>query len=544
MKFFRKENFILLIIFLIALFLRLYKLGELPYSLHGDEIMNGYVGRFILENGYDLYGNRWPLIYFDRFGDYPNVIPMYISGLSTYIFGVNEFAVRFPVAIMGALTIFPVYYLALKIFDKKEVSQFAAFLLAILPWHLVLSRATAEGILALGCFCFALLWLVKSIEEGNKKLFCLASLAFLLTYFLYPAFRLLTPLSLMLIALLLVVNKKKRHISVVFLAVFFLIFTLAVSQTVWFQGRFRQTSLLHSEEVSARLKANLEALSYDLGPNSILRARIFHNKLVAYGREFLSQYLSYFSPEFLFMKGGLPDRYVVPYQGLFFISLFIFLIAGLIPVAIKINSYLFNYFLYLCLIAPLPAALTIDDVPNSHRAIMLILPLIMIFSYGYLKYNRQFKKFRATFLVLVLILLEFIYFWNQYSLHTASYKSVLRNDGCKQLARYLKENKDSFDNIFMPSLGTLPIYYLFYTNNFDPSYAGRFALDFKIDNIEKINFIENWCPSAVIKDDQFKKDVLIVDQGDCEIKTGLKEIEVIYRKDSTKAFRLLVPGSI
>ena len=97
-----KEQFVLIAVFLLALFLRLYKLGSLPWGLYEEEVTNAYVGRFILQNGVDLYGNRFPLLYFDKFGDSPPVLPLYIAGLATYVFGFTEFGSRFSTAFIGA----------------------------------------------------------------------------------------------------------------------------------------------------------------------------------------------------------------------------------------------------------------------------------------------------------------------------------------------------------------------------------------------------------------------------------------------------------
>lgn len=48
-------------IFCLSFALRLYRLDSLPYNPTEDEILSGYVGRYILTNGVDLYGNSWPL---------------------------------------------------------------------------------------------------------------------------------------------------------------------------------------------------------------------------------------------------------------------------------------------------------------------------------------------------------------------------------------------------------------------------------------------------------------------------------------------------
>ena len=67
---------------------------------------------------------------------------------------------------------------------------FASFLLAILPWHIVLSRTGAEGVIGLYTFVLALLWVFQ------KKIRW-AVVAFFLTYFFYTSFRILVPLTVL-----------------------------------------------------------------------------------------------------------------------------------------------------------------------------------------------------------------------------------------------------------------------------------------------------------------------------------------------------------
>ena len=533
----KKEKVLLLGIFFLSLFLRCWRLKSLPWGFHGDEVMNGYVGRFILLNGKDLYGNHWPVFYFNRFGDYPNVIPMYFSGFFTFIFGVNEFAVRFPSAFFGALAIFPFYFLSLKIFKKQKAALFSSFLLSILPWHLVLSRATSEGILGLTFFSVSLWGAIEGFEEKNYKIILLSLFGFLLTYFLYPSFRIFTPLALF--GLVWVLKSKNQKLFLFSISVLFILITFLISRTYWGQGRFRQTSLFYSEEVSSRIKANLEALSFDYGGGKIIRARIFHNKIIAYAREFLTQYLSYFSPKFLFLEGGLPHRYVVPYQGVLFIFCFLFFLTAFFPPKTIIDKDLFIFFLYLLLISPLAAALTVDDVPNVHRAVPMILPLVIVISYGFLNITDYYPKIK--WLLVILIIGEFSYFWNQYSIHTASFRSYLRDDGSRELILKLKREEDKYEQIFLPTYGTLPLYYLFYNNNFSGELAGKFKTGIEIDKIGKYFFVKDWCPSKVLPMEEMRGKILVVDQGDCSSNLGLlKTVEEIIRKDSTKAYRLLV----
>ena len=149
---FTKSSVIFILILLLAIFLRLYQLGDLPHGLHNDEVANTYATKFILLNGKDIYGNKSPLLFMDKFGDYPPILPMYLSGLGTLIFGNNEFGSRSLIALTGALLVIPVYYLTLLIFKRKESALFSALVVAIAPVHVNLSRLNAEGIVALTIF--------------------------------------------------------------------------------------------------------------------------------------------------------------------------------------------------------------------------------------------------------------------------------------------------------------------------------------------------------------------------------------------------------
>src|SRR5258706_1583069 len=98
-----KEILLLTIIFLLALFLRFYKLTEIPNGFNQDESSIGYNAYSILRTGKDEYGKSFP-VYFKSFGDQKLPVYIYLTAATESIFGLNEFAVRFPSAALGTLT--------------------------------------------------------------------------------------------------------------------------------------------------------------------------------------------------------------------------------------------------------------------------------------------------------------------------------------------------------------------------------------------------------------------------------------------------------
>ncbi|EKD87369.1 MAG: glycosyl transferase family 39 [uncultured bacterium] len=504
------KNFTLLLVFFLALTLRVYHLGVLPNGFYEEEVTNAYVGRFIFENGRDLYGNWFPLLYFDKFGDFPPVLPMYVSGLSTYFFGLTEFAARFPTAFIGALAVFPIFGLAYFFFKDKRAGFMASLLLAITPWHVVLSRTSAEGVIGFTAFTYGLLWVLTKKRYGFLLLF--------LCYFLYPGLRLIIPLALLPFI-------KKYFKPTLFL--FFL--TALIAITPWGKGRFVQTSLFNNSEMRQQITQTQQNFLYT---TKNPYARVFHNKVVGYAREFVNQFTSYFSPRHLFLEaGGQPRYFSVPAQGLLYITMGVLIVISFI-------GGVFWYIAYLLLVTPLPAVLTVDFVPHAHRSLFLLLPMILLAALGY-KYIHKIKFIPVIFLLALLV--EGIFFWHQYANYSDSYHSILRNDGDKELAQYLIREQAAYEKIIMPPFARLPIYYLYFSGNFDVSLIGQFQSQLQMKRLGKIDFASDWCPTKFLNKSEIPSSTLIVENGDCGGTLGYRGIEQIMRLDSTRAYNLVIP---
>ncbi len=532
----------LVLIFFIALFLRVYNLGSLPKSFYVEELTNTYVGKFIFLHGKDISGHPWPLLYFDKFGDYPPVLPLYLSGAGALLLGTNEFAGRLPVAIAGALLVIAVYQLSMLLFNTKKVSLFTSLVTALLPWHVVLSRTTAEGVVGLTVYAFAIVWILRGILEKNTSLLIKSFILFLLSYFLYPALRILVPLTLLPLPLFTYRTDRKTTKMLLASFLFFTLLTGYIVSTKWGRARFDQTSLFASPQIAQSVKERNKQLSDSLGTNNVLRARIFHNKVTGYTREFLNQYLSYFSPKYLFYESGGQYRYYnVADQGLLFVSLLPFFLFALVPV-IGVKRSLFTYILYLLVIAPLPSALTVDFTPHAHRSMFMILPLVCIAGSGFfvLMQGGIVKKF-IIYGCMGFLVLECIYFWNQYS-QSNSFQSILRNDGDREVAIFMRDNRTSYDRVFAPIYERLPFYYLFYTNNFSSSLVGKFKEELEFSAADNVSFMKAWCPTRLDEVQKAGKHILIVERADCDIPEKYQVIQTIVRMDGTKAYTILTPS--
>jgi len=486
---------ILFIIFFFALIFRTYQLSSIPAGFHQDEVVNTYVGEFILKNGQDLFGNKYPLLYFNKWGDYPPVLPMYVSGLGALIFGDTLFGARILTAILGALTIFPLFFLVKKITKNKLIALFAALLLAINPWHIAFSRVGAEGILAAFCYLSALTLFAFNSKNKNILVGIFISLIFLFTYLLYPGFRIIVPLTFLGLGIFSYFENKKISQILFFSFLVSLILTLAISQTDWGRSRFAQTSIV------AYVSSQKEYFnSYIYNESSPLLARVFNNKFIYIAQEFVRQFLSYFSPVYLFVEGGKPNWFAFPNSGLFYLSnLFLLIIFFFLKRKTIISRNWLLLFFYLLIVAVVPAALTNEHSPNMHRSLLMVIFMILIMSVGFqMLKNIYFKKISLVYVLGIIMFGEVIYFAHNYFQHVSMYTSVARSDGNKQAALYLKENRKNYDKVYVLMTGWFPIYYLYFTGNYDINLIGKIKNGMRVEKIDNINFIDKDCLASTV----------------------------------------------
>lgn len=526
-----KNLLILIIIFIFALILRLSYLNMIPGSFHVDEVDLGYIGRYILLHGKDISGNFLPLAY-DRFGDFRPTGLFYLSGLSTFLFGINEFAVRFPSALFGALTILPIYFLTKEFLTNKYSALLSSFLLAVLPWHIVLSRASSEAIIGLFFITIGLVFLIKLINSKKNHYFFLIVLFFLLSYFFYHSFRIIVPL--IILPFIFFAGDYKVKIKLILLFAIFSLITILIGSSKQGNGRFNQVVFYNNPSIPN----TIESLTAGEGENNILQARIFHNKIVIYSRELLNQYISYFSPSFLIFEGGYPQRYKIPEQGLIYITFTLFLFIG-IYINLNINRRKSLILLFFLLISIFPAALTYEDSPNIHRSIFMIIPLIVFIASGIYKVSLMKTLPYLQLFITFFFILEFTYFLHQYSIHSSSFQSFSRNDGIKELMALIINDKNKYNKIFLSRRDNLIIYYLFYTKKFN-SIEG---IDPKNNNqnllVDNLQFINTECILENIKLPK-EKNILFIDNAKCKTNESLKLIKIIKRKDSTDAYKLFI----
>jgi len=152
-----KYLILLTIILLLAGIVRFWKLNNIPPGVWYDEAYNALDAIRAEEN------HDWKIFYpenYGREGLYINIL-----SLSFKIFGINNFALRFPGALIGFLTVLGFYLLLRQFKLKRPTILLGSFALATSFYHLNFSRIAFRAILV----PFLLVWSFYFFYKGLRK---------------------------------------------------------------------------------------------------------------------------------------------------------------------------------------------------------------------------------------------------------------------------------------------------------------------------------------------------------------------------------------
>lgn len=510
-------------IFLIGLILRLFQLQNYPQGFHVDEVKVGWNAYSILKTGMDDFGNSYPL-YYNSFGDFRPTGIIYLTIPSIIIFGLNEFAVRFPAALIGSLTILSVYFLTKELISEKKLlgAVFSALILAFSPWHISLSRATSEGLIALFLSLGGFLLLIKflKVPTKSKNSYLLITISFillLLSCFFYHIPRILNPILATIIILFYwkfsSLKSKTLAIASIFLIILFIITALFASNKEA-RARLSQVSVFND----LNIKHDLDLFPFEEGHSSVFTARVFHNKLVLWGTNAVNEYSQYLSSRFFLTPfEAKPDRYASVGLGVLTYIEFLLLILGVVAV---IRGRFTSLPIILLLAAPIPAALTTEDSPNMMRSLYMIPFAAIIGGFGltYLKELTPKLKF-ITPVIILLLLLNFTYYLHMYYIHNGQRPPIpsSRNAGAKELAIAVGNIHNDYERVLVTNIPDDLHPWFGFLNQLDPATYNPAAYNRKESSwsYQNITFSKQRCPSR----DAFKKNIdkiLVIDAEGCE----------------------------
>lgn len=439
-------TFLLGAIIILAFFVRFYKLGEAPGGLYIDEAGQGYSAYSILITGKDEFGMPYPSV-FRSFTDFKTPIYIYLIVPLIPVFGLTPFTVRFPSFLFSILTI-PILLLLIRKIAPGKISTplclLSCLLLAISPWHILFGRTNFECNLAL----FFLISGIYTFYLGLKKpLFLVFSfILFAIAVPSYHSQRIITPVVVFILLLrhrsiIFSKNYKRWLVLGILLGLVLSVPTLVVINTPGFLARAAGLNIFSGNKIPSGYLEDYKSIWVWL-----INSRWFLST-----QEFLSLYLSYFSPRYMFNLGDYGPRSSFPELATFYFWQFPFYIYGLYVLAKNRLGELKFLCLLLFFVSPIPAAVTRDPY-STIRSLPLVVPQIIIISLGIIFFTQHLYKLFLKFKIEKYFLVSSFFVWFIvifYSLAKFYSSAILLNEyfraqdwdwGWKEVTVYIKES--------------------------------------------------------------------------------------------------------
>lgn len=439
-----KNNIILFIIIILAIIVRFYKLEVIPPHLSWDEAANGYNAWTIANYGRDEYGKLSPL-YFRSFGDDKHPVHIYLTAPFVKVFGLNEFATRFPSALFGVLNVLIIYFLAKIMFEKEFLAQISAFFLAISPVNIHFSRFNHEANFALFFFMLALFFFYHSIKKKKKLLF-FSTLSFAVCFITYHPAKILVPVVLLILSILYwrKIFERKKETIFSFIIILLLGFVIIKNPQLLGIARIKQTALNQDQIKKTYL--------YSLTKNEFLGEL----NLVT------QQYNLHLKSEFLFTLGDKNPK-LSSHKGEFYKIEAILLFIGFIYLVSRKSKESIVLIIW-ALTAPIPSSLT-SEVPHAARALFLMGSWNLISAIGFFRLITLLKKPALKLCLIIAIFVILIYSLINYLTYLGEYSQSYAIDwqyGYKQVVEYIKEN-GKYNQVFVTNVRSQPyIFFLYY----------------------------------------------------------------------------------
>lgn len=464
---------------MLALFLRLWSLGNVPPSASMDEASIGYNAYSVLKTGVDEFG-EFPLISQRGYDDWRRSTYLFLVIPSVSLFGLNAFAIKLPAVILSIITIYATYKMVLLMFPKRSsfslaIALLVALSLAISPWHIYISRLGHESNAYLSFLVFGVLALLLGEKRKNWKLILLSSIFFILSMISYYPGQVFIPLfvagSFFIfrknITSIILSNKKIIIPFFVLGALTIPIFINIFSPKALI--RFQGTGIFMSQPDRSFEYAIKRAEAIEQGDFFKI---IIYNRRVLMVRQFSEGYIVHLNPKWLFTNSHA-EPFKASNMGLLYFVEIPFVLIGIIVFLFSraVDPKIRKLFILWFLLAPFPAALA-TQAPHAMRS-YTFLPMWQIFSaFGIWYAFFNWKKFYFPRLVVFIALVTFnlATFYKNYFFIFPREQSPSFHYALSKTIPYVLSNQDKYNKIIFSNRDNLYqsyMLFLFYSK-YDP----------------------------------------------------------------------------
>jgi len=473
-----KTKIFLISIFLIGFFLRFYKLGQLPNSFSPDEVAQGYTAYSLIKTGKDEWNQSWPLS-LKSFGDYKPPLQTYLIIPAIKLFGLNTFSIRLPNALLSSLAIISTYFLAHILFNNTSIALLSALIIAISPWHLPMSRIGLEANLHTFFMPLAIYLFLKN--KPTSLIF--SSLLFSLTTFSYHSVKLFVPLVIFVLFLL---NKNKFNLkkNIPFLSIFIALLSINFIVSLSTNTRVGDISIFSPTDKWQSLNNNRYELTLIKSPEIV--NKLFKNKYLSTLYTFSSNYLSYFSPQFLANQGPGESTYgMIPNFGTIGIIPFLFLILLFLNFPKHLSSPV-KFLCLLLLFAPIPATLSKGNL-SANRASVFIPYIQILIAYSIIYFYKKIPRFLLIIVATIFIFNTLTFLFTYFQLgNTILAKDMLY--GHQEVNKYLKDYPNH--NVIYSRTLSEPQAYVAFFQSIDPTKTQQASQDWQVFTQQNLSFLD------------------------------------------------------
>lgn len=463
----KATKLLLIGIVILAAALRLYRLTQVPPGVNRDEASIGVTAYSLMTTGRDEYGRFLPLS-FESFGDWK--LPLYIYTTIPFvkIFGLSELAVRLPSALAGVASVAAIYFLAYALFVSEPIALLAALSLALMPWHIHISRVESEAIVAVLFTILGSISFLKAIKEKSLGRLILSAVLFGATYYTYHGNHVFTSLLLIGIAGIYrddIIKIPKWWAAVgtgSLLVLIILSVTFSADHTkIGGISIFGDPTVIHNQ-------IELPRLLHD-NPDS-LPARVIHNRFVYAVIAVSQNYLKSYGPDFLFIRGGGNKAHnILGYGNLHPIDA-IFLVLGVTILISAVQKKSAKFILWWIAIGGVAAAIT-KDAPHSNR-MLAVVPSFAIAVAAGTKMLYDHVPARMKRVLIVTLILAYAgamtYYLDLYFTHFPKNEAANWGYAYQKLTPVLMAPTNAEKNVIMTHPQTSPYIFILFYSGYSP----------------------------------------------------------------------------
>lgn len=437
--------FLLGIILLLGGFARFYKLDSLPPSITWDEAAVGYNAWTIANWGMDEWGKILPA-YFKSFLDFKSPVHIYVTALFVKIFGLSDFSIRLPAALLGLANILLIFVVSKQIFRSKLAAFFAAFCLSVSTYSIHFSRFNHEFNFVMFFFLLGLLLFFTGLEKKNILL-PLSFFSLMLSLISYPSAKIVIP-PFLFILFLLYWSKIKESFKLFLLSIIVVlpfIFLIVLNPQLIGLDRAKQTVFAESDIRNTPLYMSTN--NFALGQLNFI----------------FDKYIQHFSYNYLFVSGDKNSRLSVQSRGEFFIFDILFIFAGLIAFLLKRKKEVILV-ITLLILAPVPSSLTTES-PHASRAMFMLVSWYLLVGFGFSNLINFIRNRYVNLMIICSTVVVYLFLFKDINFIYEEYSkryAIQWQYGMKQIVEYVKQNP-KYKQVYMTNVRSQPyIFFLYY----------------------------------------------------------------------------------